>query len=312
MAGKKEEICPSPSPAKCRSHACLDVSPVLKSSSKKGEPFVQFLDDSFIAFIREGEEIPTPFTPLAELPLVILVGLTGVGKTTILNLLPGQGVDFTVLPNRRRITDDVIITSLQREQGQLPQPVTDRVERFDYTARYRAKYPGGMAFALSRIAVNAEQAADLLLFDGLRGLDEVRHAAAYFPLARFFVLDAPDTVRLSRLLQRGDTFDVANVGSGLSRSDATAALLAVPGVDVVFDTGQIRQITDGASAAGIPVETVVEKLSIIVKERRNYDSAAARDYLSVHLDPNRLLVVDTVRRPAEDVAAQAAEWLRQR
>jgi hypothetical protein len=168
-----------------------------------------------------------------------------------------------------------------------------------------------MAFALSRMAVNTEQATDLLLFDGLRGLDEVQHAAAYFPLARFFVLDAPDTVRLSRLLQRGDTFDVANVGSGQSRPDAVAALLAVPGVDVVFDTGQLRQITDSASAAGIPVETVVEKLSIIVKERRNYDSAAARDYLSARLDPNRLLVVDTARRPAEDIAAQAAEWLRQ-
>lgn len=271
---------------------------------------MQFLADSFIAFIREGEHMPSSFIPLAGLPLVILVGLTGVGKTTILNLLPGQGVDFTVLPNRRRITDDIIISSLQQEQGQLPQPVTDRVERFEYTARYRAKYPGGMAFALSRIAVNTEQATGLLLFDGLRGLDEVQHAAAYFPLARFFVLDAPDTVRLSRLLQRGDTFDVANVGSGVSRPDAVAALLAVPGVDGVFDTGQLRQITDSASAAGIPVEKVVEKLSIIVKERRNYDSAAARDYLNARLDPDRLLVVDTARRPAEDIATQTAEWLR--
>lgn len=272
---------------------------------------MQFLADDRIVFIREGEEIPSPFTPLAELPLVILVGLTGVGKTTILNLLPGQGVDLILLPNRRQVTDDIIIAGLQREQDQPLHPVTDRVERFEYTARYRAKYPGGMAFALSRIAVNAERAAGLLLFDGLRGLDEVQHAVTCFPLARFVVLDAPDTVRLSRLLRRGDTFDVVNVEPGAGRPGPVAALLAVPGVETVFDTGQIRQIMTGASAADIPVETVVEKLSIIVKERRNYDSVAARDYLSARLDPKRLLVIDTARRPANDVAAQAAEWLRQ-
>ena len=271
---------------------------------------MQFLANSFIVYIREGEEIPASFTPLAGLPLVILVGLTGVGKTTILGLLPGQGVDFTLLPNRRQVTDEIIITSVLWEQGRPPRPVTDRVERFDYTARYRATHPGGMAFALSRIAINAPQAAGHLLFDGLRGLDEVQHATAYFPLARFFVLDAPDTVRLSRLLQRGDAFDVANVRpAALPRPETAAALLAVPGVEAVFDPGQLRQIADSAGAAGIPVEAVVEKLSIIVKERRNYDSAAARTYLSAHLGPDRLLVVDTARRPAADVAAQAAEWL---
>lgn len=271
---------------------------------------MQSLANDHIVFIREGEEIPSPFTPLAELPVVILVGLTGVGKTTILNLLPGQGVNFMLLPNRRQVTDDIIITDIQREQGQPLHPVTDRVERFEYTARYRAKYPGGMAFALGRVAINAKQVADLLLFDGLRGLDEVQHAVTYFPLARFFVLDAPDTVRLSRLLQRGDPFDVTNVGSGPGRPEAVTALLAVPGVETVFDTGQLRLIADNAGAAGISVETVVEKLSIIVKERRNYDSAAARDYLSARLDSKRLLVIDTGRRPAGDVAAQAAEWLR--
>lgn len=271
---------------------------------------MQFLANSYIAFFREGETIPSPFTPLPELPLVILVGLTGVGKTTVLELLPGQGVAFTLLPNRRQVTDEIIIAGLQQEESRQAGPVTDRVERFDYTARYRARHPGGMAYALSRIAVDTGLAPGRLLFDGLRGLDEVQHAAAYFPLARFLVLDAPDTARLSRLLLRSDAFDAAGVRPSPSRDDV-AALRAVPGVEAVFDPEQLRQIAASARAADIPLEKVVEKLSIIVKERRNYDSAAARAYLSARLGPERLLVVDTAPHSAADVAARAAEWLEQ-
>ena len=47
----------------------------------------------------------------------------------------------------------------------------------------------------------------LHIFDGLRGADEVAFALKALPLARFAVLNAPDVVRVERLLQRQDAFD---------------------------------------------------------------------------------------------------------
>ncbi len=136
--------------------------------------------------------------PLTSLAPIVMVGLTGVGKTTVLELLAQRGTPFTMLPNRREITDKIIIATLQGADGQTPYQVADRLARFEYTARYRAQFTGGMAHALGRLAVNPGELQSYLFFDGLRGLDEVGYAAAYFPHARFVLLDAPDTVRLNR------------------------------------------------------------------------------------------------------------------
>lgn len=270
-----------------------------------------FLNET-VAFALETDNLPVGFHPLAELPLVIMVGLTGVGKSTVLQLLPQQGLRFTLLPNRRDITDQIIIASLQAEAGQPVGPVTDRLERFEYTARYRDKFPGGMAHALSRLVVNAATAPSLLIFDGLRGLNEVQHAVTYFPLARFVVLDAPDTVRLTRLLKRGDVFDVTSskIQADLPASqDLMAALQDVPHVDVIFNEENLHQIAAGAHLAQIPVDEVVQKISIIVKERRNYDSSTARVHLTHVLPPQQVLVVDTASYPARVVAEKIAHWL---
>lgn len=270
---------------------------------------MKFLTDT-IAFAVNPDAIPITFQPLTQLPLVILVGLTGVGKSTILELLLHYGLTFTLLPNRREVTDDIIIASVQVEAGETPRPVKDRLERFDYTARYREKYPGGMAHALSRLLIDSAQAESLLIFDGLRGLNEVQHAVVYFPQVRFVVLDAPDTVRLNRLLQRGDLFDTAGGELSASHQNLVETLQAVPHVAAVFSSEQLIQIARAGEAADIPAEDIVQKLSIIVKERRNYDSGAAREYLINALPPKRVLVVDTSTQPAEVVAQQVAAYLR--
>ncbi len=271
---------------------------------------MKFLGNS-IAFTLETDEIPSGFQPLTALPVVIMVGLTGVGKSTILELLSQSGLTFTLLPNRREITDKIIIASLQAEAGETFQPVADRVERFEYTARYRAKFPGGMAHALSRVVISPNQAQSLLIFDGLRGLDEVRHAVDYFPQARFIVLDAPDTVRLNRLLQRGDLFDTTGAAGSELRAgqNVAAALLTMPRVETVFSQNQLQQIVTAAQAAQIPLDEVMQKISIIVKERHNYDSNAARDYLTQTLPPSRVLVIDTSIYSADEVAGKVMEWL---
>ena len=89
--------------------------------------------------------------------LLILVGLTGTGKTTAVNALRGQGCRFLLLPNRRDLTDRLIIAHLQQRDGVPVAPVPDRTQRFAYTRRYRELYPGGMAYAVGEwLMVNGQ------------------------------------------------------------------------------------------------------------------------------------------------------------
>lgn len=267
---------------------------------------MKFLTDS-LAYTPAADSAPAGFWPLSALPLVIIVGLTGVGKSTVVELLPPE-LDFILLPNRRTIADAIIIAALQAEAGVSPHPVTDRLKRFEYTARYREKFPGGMAHAVSQLSVRAK-AGRLVIFDGLRGLDEVTHAGHYFPDARFVVLDAPDMVRLTRLLTRGDAFDQVKIRQTPADQNVIAALRGMRGIDAVFSEDDLTQLARLAQAGGWPVDEVVKKTSVIVEERRNYDSQAAQRYLTQTLPPAQVLVIDTARHPAPEVAAQVSTWL---
>ena len=89
--------------------------------------------------------------------LLILVGLTGTGKTTTVNALREAGLEFSLLPNRREITDEYIIAYLQKLNGDPVEVVTDRMARFAYTRRFREIFAGGMAEALREwLMVNGE------------------------------------------------------------------------------------------------------------------------------------------------------------
>ena len=258
---------------------------------------------------EEVETLPTALQPLTRLPVVVMVGLTGVGKTTTLELLAQQGVSFTLLPNRRTITDQLIIATLQREAGQQPHPVTNRIARFDYTARYRARFPGGMAYAVSRLALDPTGLAIPLIFDGLRGLDEVQQATVYFPEVRFILLDAPDIVRLRRLLNRADLFDSASSHSQIDPADLGSRLVAIPHIEIVFNPDELNQIARLAQTDQALEEEIIQKSSIIVAERLNYDSQAAGSFLSDTLPPERLMMIDTAAQPAQAVVERIAGWL---
>jgi hypothetical protein len=263
-----------------------------------------------IAFTFDKEEAPANFQPLTKFPLLILVGLTGVGKSTVLKLLQESDLNLTLLPNRRYITDEIIIASLQQEAGHPLQPVTDRVKRFEYTARYRTKFPGGMAHALSRLTVNPAQSNGFFIFEGLRGLAEVEYAVTYFPQARFIVLDAPNMIRLNRLLKRGEAFDTTALPSSLVDQNLIMALRNVPSIKTVFSEEQLHQIARRAQANQIPMDTAVKKATIIVGEQRNYDPNAAREFLGQTLPPERVLVVNTANRSPHAVAQQVENWVR--
>lgn len=237
-----------------------------------------------------GKTAQTGFTALRDLPMLVLVGVTGVGKSTTLEALHALGLGFNPLPDRREITDAVIFGG---------EPITDRAKRFERTAAFRTTHPGGMAQALEQVSVALKPP---ILFDGLRGLAEVTHAVQTFPLARFVALDAPDSLRVSRLLGRGDAFDAVQTNS---RGDAnTLELLhAIDGIETVFSPSQL------ASLAALPQapSEIAAKVSIVVTERQHYDPVAANAFLQ-SLPSDRVIVANTALESAEEVAQRIAKW----
>ncbi|MBB5365127.1 AAA family ATPase [Deinococcus humi] len=247
---------------------------------------------------------PDSLTPEAEeqslgqMPLTVLVGVTGVGKSTALNALQSLG-GHKVLPNRREVTDAVMIWPLAGRA------VTDREERFALTAQYRAAHPGGMAQALGSLLADTRYWGHAPLFDGLRGLDEVRYAARNFPGWRFVALGAPDAVRVRRLLGRSDGFDQV---AGTLRPDGNlrAELGKLSGVSAVFNAEELDALAalEGpeANASG-----VLAKVRIVLSERRQYDPAAAEAFLRT-LPPQRALILDTVALTPAQVARAVQDW----
>ncbi len=283
--------------------------------------------------IRFGDTLPTGWLTISQLcdrshrrtfanltvtsPLIIVVGVTGVGKTTTLSALSHYGCDFSLLPNRRVLTDHLIISQLQRQDGQVPHPV-DRVTRLAYTRRYRQDYPGGMAHLLGQVQVNPTQIAAPLIFDGLRGENEVRYAAAALPQATFVVLDAPDLVRLQRLLHRGDPFDQVTVQNRLTApvnhqptsdpGDRGFAALGIPEAKQVFDAHQEAAILNWVHTGHVMPDELRAKLKIVVEERRNYDPQATIHTLK-QVAGDRTLIIDTTRQTPEQAAQRISQWI---
>ncbi|WP_371809934.1 ATPase [Deinococcus sp. JMULE3] len=223
--------------------------------------------------------------------------MTGVGKSTALAALTGADAGVRVLPDRREVTDAVMILPLAGA------PVRDREERFRLTAAYREAHPGGMAQALGSLIADTAHWGEAPVFDGLRGLDEVRYAAQAFPAWRFVALGAPDLVRVRRLLGRADTFDQVQGGSGGALREELAAL---KGVEAVFTPAELDDLA-ALPAQGFAPADVLAKVKIVVSERRNYDPAAAEAFLRT-LPSARALVLDTVALDPAGVAAAVRAW----
>ncbi len=253
-----------------------------------------------LPFLRAPGAPPAPRErALAALPLTVLVGVTGVGKSTALAALTGADAGMRVLPDRREVTDAVMI--LPATGGV---PVRDREARFRLTAAYRQSHPGGMAQALGSLIADVNHWGEAPVFDGLRGLEEVGYAAQAFPAWRFVALGAPDVVRVRRLLGRADTFDQVGAGGGGALREELAALT---GVDAVFSPAELDDLAALAQAGFAPAD-VLAKVKIVVSERRNYDPAAAEAFLRT-LPPARALVLDTVALDPAGVAAAVRAWV---
>lgn len=255
--------------------------------------------------IGAGE--PAGRTSVTQRPLLVLVGVTGVGKSTTLAALAEAGLRYHLLPDRRDLTDRLIIPAMQLRAGQPAAPVKDRKLRFEYTRAYRELYPGGMAQALAQLWIEPTALPDLLLFDGLRGDNEVLHAARLLPNARFVMLEAPDFVRVTRLMGRGDPFDaVAAQTLAAAESPADFAALGVPDAGALFDDKEQQALLAMVAAGRATADELRSSLAIVAEERRNYDPQATRAAL-LQAAPARTLVVDTAQHPPAAVAEQVRQ-----
>lgn len=255
-------------------------------------------------FVELGDGVgigmpPRGWSPVAQRPLLILVGVTGVGKSTAVGALQAAGLRFDLLPNRRDVTDWVLIPAVQRMRGEPIEPVSDRTRRFALTRRYRERHPGGMAHALSQLCVPAvSDDADWLLFDGLRGENEVRAAAEALPRAWFLCLHAPDAVRVRRLLGRADAFDaVGETGRG-----ATAVGNPSLTNDILTDA-QVSALLADVDAGQFSLAQLEATLTIVRAERQNYDPDATLAALE-RCAPARTLRLDTAVHSPADLAQQ--------
>ena len=267
---------------------------------------------------------PPGWVAIVDMPVLILVGVTGVGKSTTVDALRSRWGEISLLPNRRKIADLLVIPTVQGWDGDPPTAVTDRRRRFDYTGRYRQRHSGGLAHAFSRLVLQRQTSGPdrgaLTVFDGLRGADEVTFAAQSLPLARFAVLNAPDVVRVERLLQRQDAFDQVSANAGGQRpapSDGTpnATRHSSSDSDGGFrweEVAEGRELFTGEEQAYLAAlvsrgevdgPELAAKIAIVAAERRNYDPHAAVEILrAAALD--RTVVVDTTTHAPAEVAAK--------
>lgn len=232
-----------------------------------------------------GEPHPADAALLRDLPLLVLVGLTGVGKSSLLRAL-----EYPTLPDRREVVDRYVLPLFRAK------PPLDRAERFALTRRFREEHPGGVAEALAHAYTRPTWP---LLFDGLRGKAEVHYALERLPKSYFIVLEARDLTRLSRLLHRGDSFDRIRVDStGLKAMRELA--------QGVLSQDELEQ----ALSWGIPPEDLIAKLKIVAEERKNYDPEGARQVLqnsprALFLDTEALTIeqeVEVIRSFVEQIA----------
>jgi dephospho-CoA kinase len=246
-------------------------------------------------------------------PIIFVVGLTGVGKSTTLSALKSSMLDFELLPNRRELADTIIIPEVQRVEGKEQKAEKDRLERFRLTAKYRELYPAGIVHALqhhlsSHLTGGTEggspKSQRALVFDNIRGLDECKAAVETFPNSRFIFLDAPPIVRLQRLIGRSDNFDQITA-TRLENDNLIEKLLALGGAEKLFDVYEIARL----DTAGIDESKIIDAVQIILREQQNYNSTDAIYYLKSNLANERLLYLDTSQLSIEEVSSTIQEWL---
>jgi len=224
-------------------------------------------------------------TPLADCNVVMLVGLTGTGKSTTLRAVREAGTLSyrTDIPTRRQLADLILIPYAQHLAGEPVAPVKDRTQRFGYTLAFRERVAeGGTAAAFSwlRFAAPSER----LLSEGVRGPNEIAYALQHTRW-RLIELWVDPVTRLRRLSNRNDAFDSIAVAN-----TADLSFLPEDSIDAVR----------AALAAG---EISPEAVTTVRAESRNY---GAQPYDAANTTPRyRCLRIDSLT--PEQVAAAVVD-----
>ncbi|MEH1786858.1 MAG: AAA family ATPase [Nostoc sp.] len=230
--------------------------------------------------------------------------MTGVGKSTITKALAEEGLDFTLLPNRRALTERLIIAPMLKMEDKLVQPHC-RIKRLTYARLYREHFPGGMGRILASLHINPQQVNSLLVFDSLRGENEVKYAVAALENAKFVMLNAPNMVRLERLLKRHDPFDridnqeLENSRQILPKTLTNFASFGVPEASAYFTPQEEQEILELVTKQVVTDVELRDKLKIFVEESQNYDSVPTKQILEVMDTSDRSLIIDTIASPQE-------------
>lgn len=251
---------------------------------------------------------------IADRPVLVMVGLTGSGKTTTLDRLLGLLPIAALLPDRRELTDAMIIPAIT---GAGTRPLRDRRERFKATAAFRDRYPGGMAEILAGLECRVDLPDGLLVFDGLRGTAEVLFAAENLPHALFVALRIGPAPRLLRLCGRGDAFDDASIGElatkpqdgEQNRREAVRDIFTAQDFQALGDDEGMTRAIDALSVTSVPLDTIARNAAIVVEESRHYDLDAALAVLDRRA-ANRTIVVDVESHDAEATAEAIAAYVR--
>ncbi|GBF81950.1 AAA family ATPase [Aphanothece sacrum] len=241
---------------------------------------------------------PKDWQSITEYPLLILVGLTGVGKTTTTDALLNSELNFSLLPNRRILTDQVIFPTITNSKD----PILCRIQRLELTKQYQQLYPPGMAYILSQLQVKKPLNNSLLIFDGLRGENEVTYAAKMLPNAQFIVLEASNHIRLQRLINRQDTFDYINNYRSESLPNINHKTdLDIPEFYKLLTPIQQQKWLTLINQGKIDIKELKDKVKIIAKEQQNYDIVTSRNSL-LKIAPERTLAVNTALYSSQQIA----------
>jgi hypothetical protein len=273
------------------------------------KPPMQLLEFEYLqACLGIGSPPPSGWRPIASLPMVVMVGVTGTGKTTTVQALFDLGCEFHMLPDRRLLTDRLIIAPLQREDIQ-PVKTLPRMQRVPYIRRYKRRHPAGLAYALSQLHVDPEQCKYPLLFDGLRGDEEVSYAAKALPNTKFVVLDALDIVRTKRLLDRRDPYDrMTDFQQHYRDKSSTNEIsdfkqLDVPEAEAIFTPEEEQELLGWLHNGDISLADLRNILKLVSVERSLYQKEDTISAL-LALAPERTLVIDTTSNTVGEVAQE--------
>jgi hypothetical protein len=265
--------------------------------------------------LGSGAVPPPGWRPIGEFPLLIMVGGTGSGKSVAIQEITRRWHPdaLHVLPNRRELTDRLVVAPLQRADG-LEVRALGRMEKLAYIRRFRERHPSGLAYAFAQLWADGSRlnGNDLLVFDGLRGEEEVRFAVEALPQARFAALDAPVFVRLCRLVERRDAYDtisgpptrpLPNVAEGM-----LCERLGVPDACGMFSLEEEAALLGLLAGGQVTEKDLRDRLKVLAGEHSLYDVRAAIRLLE-QLAPQRTLVVDTTTHNPQQVGERMLAFI---